>query len=171
MAQTATTIEEVAYHEAGHVVATHHHRRDLKFRLTSVTINPLTLSGRTSSEFLSLAAFERLRNLRDQGDPGNRELRRWVLAHCVVDIAGAISQVKLTWRDAFHDGWARNITKAGKRLEVLGMHERRWLDLLSLHAVRVVHHYWPQVEALAAALVENESLSGTDIATLLEGAS
>ena len=147
----ASTLEEVAYHEAGHVVVGHR----LGIDLDSVDILPDGQGGNGHTVF-NVA-------------PGVRERRDYIEAVVTTFLAGPAAEARVAGfenpegsgydLDAIAREWLRQLKPAN------GYRARR--AELGRRAGRLVAESWPQIEKVAGALLERRRLTRADALALL----
>ena len=147
----ASTLEEVAYHEAGHVVVGHR----LGIDLASADILPDGQGGNGHTVF----------NVR----PGFRDHPDYIESVVVTFLAGPVAEARVA-------GF-RNPEGAGYDLDAIA---REWLRLLAPRDQRaarlreltkraevLVTENWPQIETVAQALLRRQSLDREDALSLI----
>ena len=149
----ASTLEEVAYHEAGHVVVGHR----LGIDLDSVDILPDGQGGNGHTVF-NVA-------------PGVRERRDYIEAVVTTFLAGPAAEARVAGfenpegsgydLDAIAREWLRQLEPEPGN----GYRARR--AELGRRADRLVTDSWPQIETLAQALLERRRLTRADALALL----
>ena len=155
----ASTLEEVAYHEAGHVVVGH----SLGVELASVDILRDGEGGNGHSVFNVPRWFR-------PSAPLDERRRRYAEAVVITFLAGPIAEARIA-------GFS-NLEGSGYDLDAVA---REWLRLLepperhearlaglSQQAQQLVDQNWPAIEKLARALLERRRLTGAEALQLLE---
>jgi len=145
----------VAYHEAGHAVM----RLHLGRRLVRVTIKP---KGDSLGHMLQPKT-----KIDIQWFGEDWRTRRWAETEIMVSMAGPEAEKRLTGRrnnaGAVSDG--ENVANVAMKAEgdgELATAFIRWLEL-KVAACLASPAVWVQVEAVAAALLERETLSGEEV--------
>ena len=154
----ASTLEEVAYHEAGHVAAGHR----LGVELASVDILRDGEGGNGHTVFNVPSWFRPSAQL-------DERRRRYAEAVVTTFLAGPIAEARVA---GFH-----NLEGSGYDLDAVA---REWLRLLEppeRHAARLdqltaqaenlVDADWPAIERIAQALLERRRLTGAEALELL----
>ena len=154
----ASTLEEVAYHEAGHVVVGHL----LGVELASVDILRDGEGGNGHTIFNVPPWFRPSATL-------DERRRRYAEAVVTTFLAGPIAEARVA---GFH-----NLEGSGYDLDAVA---REWLrllepperyearlDELTVRAEALVDENWPAIERLAQALLERRSLTGAEALQLL----
>jgi ATP-dependent Zn protease len=154
----ASTLEEVAYHEAGHVVVGHR----LGVELASVDILSDGQGGNGHT------VFNVPRWFRPSATMDERR-RRYAEAVVTTFLAGPIAEARVA---GFH-----NLEGSGYDLDAVA---REWLrllepperyeaqlDELTAEAEKLVDENWPAIERLAQALLERRRLTGAEALQLL----
>jgi ATP-dependent Zn protease len=154
----ASTLEEVAYHEAGHVVGGHR----LGVELASVDILRDGEGGNGHTVFNVPPWFRPGANLDDRR-------RRYAEAVVTTFLAGPIAEARVAGfpnlqgsgydLDAVAREWLR-LLEPPKRYEVR-------LKELTARAEALVEENWPAIERLAQALLERRRLTGAEALQLL----
>jgi hypothetical protein len=154
-----------AYHEAGHAVVSRYTGREMKH----VTIRP----DRTTLGHVRLAKDRRLhRALRDCIDhmgavtPGKKDaIERLV----IILFAGGIAEKKQSRRKCFarSDIDHRQAMDLVESLSSCHKELEAWAHLLWVRAESCVALWWPEIKAVAAALLERETLTGDEVKEIL----
>lgn len=147
----------VAYHEAGHAVM----RLELSRRLSRVTIRPRgDILGHTKQRRSELDV--------DYFDPRDWRLTRWAQTEIMCALAGPEAERRLTGRR--NNSGARSddecVLDVALQAEGYGDERRNayvtWLKLKVRDWV-AAPPVWAQIEALAKALLERDTLSGDEV--------
>lgn len=158
-----TSLKEIAYHEAGHAIAT----VALGHRVKSVTIKPGTdYLGQSERYGIPWG----IRNRLDAGDVTGTA-KRWIETETVIALAGRHAGRIVTRRN----NWigARSDTERAGYLGAMVTDSAReadaYLKLMDIRAEQLVNHpKWKAcIKAVARELLRHETLSGQDVRLIL----
>ena len=147
----SSTLEEVAYHEAGHVVIGHR----LGVDLASADILPDGQGGNGHTVF----------NVR----PGFRDHPDYIEAVVVTFLAGPIAEARIAgFKNPEGSGYDLDaIAREWLRLLVPRAQYKARLAELTQQAERLVTESWPQIAAVAQALFRRRRLARDDALALI----
>lgn len=147
----ASTLEEVAYHEAGHVVVGHR----LGVDLASADILPDGQGGNGHTVF----------NVR----PGFRDQPDYIEAVVVTFLAGPVAEARVAgFENPEGSGYDLDaIAREWLRMLVPRSRYQSRLRELTTRAEALVGESWPQIEAVAQALLRRRSLARADALALI----
>lgn len=156
-------IRSTAYHEAGHAVIAYHQR----LKVYSATIRPDDdSSGRVRSQFPSLEGVHL-----DYDDIPPR-IRDRMERNARMSLAGGIAQRQFNPRSLRHYHGHSDRHSAVNLISYLTGSNKElvaWINLLRVQTEGLVKKHWPEIEAVANALIEYETLTGRQIRTILVG--
>jgi hypothetical protein len=166
-------LESIAYHEAGHAVV----GLALKLPIAFVTMKPRASSlGHVSQApvhhgvgkvYARGSYLKPIADMAEEDAFGNPESRRngdWH-ADIVMSIAGGMAQAEFlkddrTWRELEGTvGDRRSVAFARRKLG----DKARGVEEYEAECGALIRRYWPMIEAVAAKLMKEETLSGGDV--------
>lgn len=158
------SLRATAYHEAGHAVAAH--VQGIKIRKATIKAEGDTLGGVEVVQLsqATVAALERGRVTPAQ--------RARIEADVIIDVAGAVAEHRHRGRYSRVGSTMDRDNVANKLLRLSNDAKEAYLYAawLQQRTLNLIEYYWWAVEAVAQALLANETLTSERIAQVIDDA-
>ena len=159
-------LEETAYHEAGHAVIHWFAEPRSASGFQHVTIKPEGQTGGHHLHLRSKSVREHVENLTGRG-------QLLLEKEALTQFAGRLAQskyrgflVRWGYESDYHQVGDVSLRFCGSDSEM----QQAWQKLMKIRAERMVERYWPEIQAVAARLVETETLGRDEFLEALRSA-